>query len=385
MEEDPVGFTSWRFGMKYLLLPVRVAEQARQESEAARRALLESQPGEEDQVEDEPATAPVAAVHVVPDSHRKAVYADDEVLALAARAGLLRDVDDQRRLKKVAGQLSPRGTGRDVIWPKSVEAVRDLSAVYPNFEGVINLVHQHLVLAQVTNRPPMIPPVLLHGEPGVGKSHFARALVEALGAPLDAVRFDVGAENSALLGLDKHWGNSQHGVLFQRICLGETANACVLLEEIDKAHTYKENSPLAALHTLLEPSTAAWVEDLSLQFKFDTSLVFYIATANDLTAIPLSLQSRFRIFEIKFPGAAQAIEIAWRVANATIEKVAPPGFQRVSRKHAVALAHLTPREITQVVTSAVACAVVNNRRELRLSDLPPDLFDQGDDHAPPLH
>jgi ATP-dependent Lon protease len=146
---------------------------------------------------------------------------------------------------------------------------------HPNFEEPLRLVHSRLLLGARSGARVRMPPILLWGDPGVGKTHVARELAKALGAPTRTVDFAAGAENSALLGLDRQWANTHHGVLFEMICLGDAANPFVILEEIDKTHRYSGSCPLDALHTLLEPSTSINVRDLSLEFSFDAGLATY--------------------------------------------------------------------------------------------------------------
>ena len=46
------------------------------------------------------------------------------------------------------------------------------------------------------------------------------------------------------------------------------------------------------------------------------------------------------------------------------------------------VAHLSAREIFQVIVPAVGRALANQRRQLRVSDLPPELQDRWNDENP---
>ena len=69
-----------------------------------------------------------------------------------------------------------------------------------------------------------------------------------------------------MLGSERRWSSMQPGILFDLVCLGTHANPIVILDEIDKGGSQRQWDPLAPLHTLLEPSTASKVRDISVDF-----------------------------------------------------------------------------------------------------------------------
>jgi ATP-dependent Lon protease len=231
-----------------------------------------------------------------------------------------------------------------------------------------------------------LPPILLIGPPGVGKTHFTLALAKAMDRPIERHSFDSAYAGSALLGSDRHWANTKTGLVFDAICLGESADPIILLDELDKADTVSRSSPLGPLHSLLEPVTARDVVDISVGIRFDASHVFWIATANDLRNIPESIQSRFRIFILQAPTAGQALDLARAVVGSVHQRF--PTFE-VPHRHLVTLvAHLTPREQVQALEQAFASAATNGRKHLVRQDLPADVLqDMGDDlvNTPFLH
>lgn len=68
------------------------------------------------------------------------------------------------------------------------------------------------------------------------------------------------------------------------------------------------------------------------------------------------------------------ITLALSVASSVVEKAAPLEFSRPKREVILKLAHLTPREVYQVVEQAIGKAVLNNRATIELGDLPVDLL-----------
>ncbi|MES2785004.1 MAG: AAA family ATPase [Pseudomonadota bacterium] len=371
-DEIPRGYVKHQLSHSRLFLPVQLSASLKaefDESEALR--VLHARNREaakalelitEESEELEPMPEPVSSV----TPGMRTIYKLRELEALTNRAKSFKDGDESARVLRIVKKLVNLGFTRKYQTPDPA-VVAAMATEFPHFGDVIALVHRHLVLAHKARTAPLIPPILLHGGPGLGKTHFTRELARVLGAPSRTVQFDTGAENSALLGLDKQWSNSKPGILFELLCLGPVCNPTVLLEELDKTHKFSESCPLDALHALLEPSTAVSVRDMCLELQFDAGAVTYIATANDLSKIPEPLQSRFEIFDVQQPTPEQSIQIAQTVAAAVVKEYA--GFNPVSRAVAVAVAHLTARGVRKAVTSAIANAVLNDRDYLKASDM----------------
>lgn len=198
----------------------------------------------------------------------------------------------------------------------------------------------------------MIPPILLGGDPGIGKTRFSQELAKALGTVIRRLPFDNGQTGNVLLGSDKHWANTSYGVVFEMVVLGHFANPIILLDEIDKASHWKNSDPLASLHTLLEPATSQRVRDLSLEIEFNASRVIWIATANDLVRIPQSLRSRFHEFWIEQPSGAQALQMAEVIAQDVHQEMNLSDFQSPAKEIVNFIAHLSAREQIQALRRA---------------------------------
>lgn len=304
------------------------------------------------------------------------VYAPDTPSRLLGKAGMLSaDKDVRKRDEELGRKLTSRGNLRTIAAPDhAIESLAALRRSQPHFGEVIDLVLGQLMLAARSRRGARIPPLLLDGEPGIGKTHFAIELAKALNTTVRRIAFDSAINGATLMGSDRRWSNTQFGILFELICLGEHANPVVILDEIDKAGARREWDPLAPLHTLLEPSTATQARDISVDFEFDASKVIWIATSNDATRLLPSLRSRFREFRLQRPGAADAIVAAEAVIGKVIEEMALIDFEAPSKPMAVALAHLSAREVRQALEQAIAHAVAHGRNRVTPDDLPTGLL-----------
>jgi MoxR-like ATPase len=79
-------------------------------------------------------------------------------------------------------------------------------------------------------------PLLLTGDPGGGKSRFARRLGEAL--RLSVWRTDASRADGAVFGgTDRRWYSAEPCHPFLAVAQGKIANPLVLIDEIEKAAT----------------------------------------------------------------------------------------------------------------------------------------------------
>lgn len=305
------------------------------------------------------------------------VFQSRQALALFKNQLVQSDSDNKQRLEKIYRELQQRGTAlREIAKPKSLKPLQELAAKQPHMKEVVHFVIAQLNMAQRSAKPVRLQPMLLVGEAGVGKTHFAQALATALSTTLHIQQLDTDLTSSFLLGSDSKWSNTSNGVLFDKLVLGQHANPIFVLDELDKCQrNLSYGSPVTSLYSILEPLSAKSVRDISLLFEFDASLVTWIATANHALLLDQPLRSRFREFHIMPPNAEECLVLAEEVMKAAIQSVAVKGFKPdVSlRRH---LAHLPARQIWQFTLEAIANAVAANRKELRQQDFPRWLFDE---------
>jgi len=302
------------------------------------------------------------------------VYEPTAPIELLRRAKLTSNDDLKDREIEIFKLLRRRSPLRTLCNP-ALDAdfgqrFEELTRRHAHFHKVIEFVSD--TLSGMSGKVRRIPPILLLGPPGVGKSCFAQDLASALGANILQLQMDSAVTRMTLVGSDRRYSNTGSGELFNLICLRDQANPIVLLDELDKAQQEGRDSAITPLHGLLEPVTAKRCRDVSTEFVFDASLVTWIATANDVAKIPNTLRSRFREFVILPPKGAHAIEVSASVLKKVLSELAPQGFEDPAKSVAVALAHLTAREIYQATERAVANAVSNGKTALQIADFHAD-------------
>jgi ATP-dependent Lon protease len=145
----------------------------------------------------------------------------------------------------------------------------------------------------------LLRPLLLIGDPGGGKSRFARRLGEVLG--LSVWRTAASRSDGAVFaGTDRRWYSAEPCHPFLAIGQARHANPMVLLDEIEKAGTRSDYGRLwDCILGFLEPETSVRYPDPALQVTIDLSHISYVATANSLDPLPSPVRDRFRV--ITFP------------------------------------------------------------------------------------
>jgi ATP-dependent Lon protease len=298
---------------------------------------------------------------------RYPVFEPEQALALYNRTRLYHK-DERSRFQHVYDEIADSGHLRNLAMP-SAAALQRLAVTQPHMAPVVAFVQDQVELAGRACKPLRIPPILLVGEAGVGKTFFAQGLASALCAPLSIQRLDTDLTSSVMLGSDRKWSTSQHGLLFELLALGEAANPVILLDEIDKVNRIDQRVQ-AGLYSLLEPVSARQVRDISLDFELDASLVTWLATANDAGRLDAPLRSRFKEFHIQVPTAEQCLVLAVEVIRTTVRSAAVPGFSEETGRLERDLAHLTARQIQHATREAIARALKAGRTRLARQDLP---------------
>jgi ATP-dependent Lon protease len=291
-----------------------------------------------------------------------------------------RNSETNSRVADVRRSLRETGFERDYVQPDVLwrAMLNELERSMPNFSSVIQAVvrpHAQLAAAGVDHR---MPPLLLVGEPGTGKTYFARQLAKVLGLPRP-LHIGMAAESngSALSGSSTFWSNASPGLVFEALAWGtgtglKAANPVILLDEIDKPTRSSQYDPIGPLYSLLEADTARDFQDQALPDVYiDASSVRWIATANDISAIPDPIRSRLCVFEIDLPTAEQQRAIAKRIYQGLLAQYHLPLADELPSSVLDRVTALSPRETTLALDCAIASAVSRCSFEVGVQDLGP--------------
>ncbi len=142
------------------------------------------------------------------------------------------------------------------------------------------------------------------------------------------------------MGTSIQWSSARPSDALRLIARARHASVGIVLDEVDKTTKSHNGSAVDALLPFLERSTSKQIRDLALEVEVDLSWISWIATANDLGAVPAPLKDRMRILRMPAPGMQHIGTISRRILDEIaaargedprfIESLAPDEIEAVS-------------------------------------------------------
>lgn len=262
--------------------------------------------------------------------------------------------DHADRKNLIVGRVPRSGFYRRYAEAPAPADIEALAEAFPNFAPVVEHYAAQAAIARLGNGRLRLPPVLLLGEAGIGKTVFSQRLAEVLGVRGFELAFGHATQGGQLGGLSSFWGNGRQGAVFDALLLGREMNPVFLLDEIDKATEDSRYDPLGCLYALLETESARRFADEFAELPIDASWLAWLATANDLARIPAPIQSRLVVFEVRRPTACELRQIGRKQYQRLIEGYGLAG-QLPAEPPAALLerAAASPRELGLVLQTAI--------------------------------
>lgn len=331
----------------------------------------DSNAGKSNQTEDEQITkATLYTLDALDDAHRL-LDADN------------RKSDTEHGLARRFKQMKKQGGERRLVeLPDGWEDGLDMLGLrYPNFSAVIAQIRTESQLAELSQpRVMQLPPLLLCGAPGIGKTAFSLDLAKLLNKGFFYYSMENAQHGFSLCGSDSHWGNTQTGLVFDALIDHDCINPLFLVDELDKASTDSRHDPIAPLYKLLEAKQAAQFRDESIpELSIDASYINWIFTANNLNCIPSPIRNRLQVIDVPPPTIEQGKGIVQNLFVESVDEIANTirDQDTLLVLYAMALkedalfylAVLSVRQAKMKLRSAIAKALVAKNRAIQRSDL----------------
>lgn len=294
-----------------------------------------------------------------------------------------------RRIKDVAGKIHGRRekasglkllkedhrellrelalSGGTIVGPETAHAVDEwaakLQALIP-WMAPLNVVLMKHQRAQIRagRTGLLLPPLLLVGKPGNGKSWYARVIGELVGAPVREIDVGSGAASFRISGVEKGWGTSTPGVPVEMMLTDRIANPVIVVDEICKMPERVGSTGgtvttlTTALLQVLERDTAARFECPMHRIRFDLSYINWVLTANDLDLVPAPLRDRCLVFHMPEVTPSVAAMMFDTLAKQHGSEVDPDvlAMARAEIIAAAAASHVSLRQIRRILEMLAA-------------------------------
>jgi hypothetical protein len=207
-----------------------------------------------------------------------------------------------------------------------------------------------------------MPPLLLVGDPGNGKSWYAEMVGRVAGVPVREIDLGGGSASFRISGLEKGWSGANPGIPVEMMLDHRIANPVIVVNEICKAgervtsSSGSVSSLTTALLQVLEPETAARFECPAFRIRFDLSRINFVLTANDLDRVPAPLRDRCQVFRMPVVTPSVAGLMFDTLSGPMLTDVDPDvvGIAKSQILRAAARGHVSLRQIRRVLDAIAA-------------------------------
>jgi ATP-dependent Lon protease len=279
---------------------------------------------------------------------------------------------NERNVKAVLSKFknTPR-CGNRYLKPADQDFLNKIKELKINFPNCVEFLEYIESFAALSTRSKTkafkIPPVLLAGSAGIGKTEIVKEITKAL--KVQYRQIDCGALTSpaVISGSAITYSDSKAGSVVEILRDGVYANASVLYDEIDKCRRNINTGydMVGCLYSLLEQSSAKEFVDEALCIPVDASHINHFATANDLSKIDAPMLSRFTVIRIGDVEGQHHRAVTQSIYKSLIKQ---NGYEKtfkstMSDKTFEKLESLAPRQVKIVLLRAMANAAFHNNNK----------------------
>lgn len=298
---------------------------------------------------------------------RRMAYQSDELsdqMGMATR-------EDHSRGRDYLKMLEAGPFRKGVIADSTIiAAVEEVGRNNPQFGAYVETVLGKLAISKLTGSCVHIPPAILVGPPGVGKTHFGRQLATALGTPMKQITASSSQDlRGNFMGLNPYWKNARMGYVAKALIEGSSYSPMFIVDEADKARGEGGKPGLDFLHELLEPANSIAMTDEYVEVPIVATGIIWIFLANDIIEIPDSIKDRVLVYQIEPPTPDQQTVIVQSIAGDIARNFHLPRDHRVRPDVLEHLAAFTPRQARQILELSYSIAARRGTLDVQMKDV----------------
>lgn len=284
---------------------------------------------------------------------------EDSLIAIYEPADLLSELDKSTTPERKAVLKAMKGEKHKkplaLVTDSIISALSGLKETFPNFSEVIDLYSMAMRLNLVSGvKEVSLRPLLLVGEPGVGKTRFLTELGNVLKTGFFSIDMSRVSAGFVLSGSDSTWGSGKPGFISDSLRESNVANPLILVDEIDKVGGDSRYDPTASFYALLEQHTARQFSDEFLKIPMDCSRINWVASANYPERIEPAILSRMKVVQINMPTPEETVLIVRHVYSELLTRKSWRKLfaSELSEPVVKKLENISPRMIIQVLETA---------------------------------
>ncbi|MCL4384393.1 AAA family ATPase [Patescibacteria group bacterium] len=142
------------------------------------------------------------------------------------------------------------------------------------------------------------PVILFQGLVGTGKTTMAKSIADVMGRKLIRIPFGGLGDPLYLRGQSRIYPEAEPGIIVRGLRDVGVNNPVILLDEIDRVADSALNTIMGVLVELLDPEQNNKFTDHYIDYPFDLSQAFFVATCNNTTRIATAVMDRLELIQM---------------------------------------------------------------------------------------
>ena len=193
-------------------------------------------------------------------------------------------------------------------WQKETEDILDLNRAkqvmdkhHHGMDDVKERVLEYLAVLKLNRdkgQESRAPIVFLVGLVGTGKTTFGFSLAKAMGREFARIPFGGMGSALDLRGQSRLHPDNEPGRVIKALRFAKTRNPVMMLDEIDRVSDEARSDIMGVLVELLDPGQNNRFIDHYVDYPFDLSDVFFVATANNTTHVATAVLDRMEVIQM---------------------------------------------------------------------------------------